>query len=137
MDFSKKLQELRKNKSLTQSELAKLLKVSRRTVCNWETKGRLPKERRIYEELSSIFDCPQEYLLSDSAGLLSGVYDKFGHNGARSAKSLLLDIQAYFSSDSISTEEKELLMFSIHESYINIKKKESPTWEKLKTTYLN
>ena len=37
MDFSKKLQELRKQKGLTQEELAKKLYVSRTAISKWES----------------------------------------------------------------------------------------------------
>ena len=135
MEFAEKLRTLRHNKSLSQTNLAKLLNVSRRTICSWETEGRLPRERILYDKLAAILECSPEYLISDAPGIISGIYDKFGRDGARSAKDLLLDMQAFFSSSYITDEEKDLLMFSIQEAYIDSRKQGSPAWQRLVRTY--
>ncbi len=135
MEFAEKLRTLRKNKLLSQTSLAELLKVSRRTVCSWEKEGRHPNDRKLYYDLASILECPVEYLMSDTSGLISGIYDKFERNGSRSSKDLLLDIQAFFSSNYITNEEKDILMFGIHEAYIESRKQSSPEWKKLTRNY--
>ena len=42
MEFSEKLQELRKSRNLTQEELAEALFVSRTAVSKWESAGDIP-----------------------------------------------------------------------------------------------
>lgn len=135
MDFSEKLRTLRMDRNMSQTELAKRLQVSRRTVNSWEHEGRRPKDRKIYESLSAIFECPVEYLLNDRNGLVADVYEQFGMSRTRISKTLLLDIQAYFMSDSISEEEKDTLMFAVHEAYIEAKKAGSDSWKKRKARY--
>ena len=44
MEFSKKLKEIRKNKNLTQEELANLINVSRSLVARWEYGDVYPSE---------------------------------------------------------------------------------------------
>ncbi len=137
MDFGEKLRTLRKDHNMSQTELGKRLQVSRRTVNGWEHEGRRPKDRKVYETLSAIFDCPLEYLLNDKNGLVSDVYEQFGMSRTHISKNLLLDIQAYFMSDSISAEEKDTLMFAIHEAYIEARKASSNTWIRRKVKYPN
>ena len=60
MEFAEKLCSLRKRKSLSQTELARLLKVSRRTVCSWENEGRRPKDHELYKALATVLECPVE-----------------------------------------------------------------------------
>lgn len=42
MNFGKKLKDLRSSKKINQQDLAKLMNVSRSTVANWETQGKMP-----------------------------------------------------------------------------------------------
>ncbi len=58
MNFGEKIRTLRKDQNLSQTELAKRLQVSRRTVCSWENEGRFPKERRLIDSLAKILDFP-------------------------------------------------------------------------------
>ena len=134
MNFGEKLRTLRKAKNLSQTALAKLIHVSRRTVCSWETENRYPKERHLVTILAEVLDCPVEYLLSEQPGIVSGIYDKFGKDRSYISKNLL-DIEAYFSCDYISQEEKDSLMFAIHESYIKARKSNSNSWKKIRVKY--
>ena len=135
MNFGEKLRTLRKAKNLSQTALAKLIHVSRRTVCSWETENRYPKERNLVTMLAEVLDCPVEYLLSEQTGIVSGIYDKFGKDRSYISKNLLLDIEAYFSCDYIDQEEKDTLMFAIHESYIKARKSNSNSWKKIRVKY--
>ena len=135
MNFGEKLRALRKAKNLSQTALAKLIHVSRRTVCSWETENRYPKERHLVTMLAEVLDCPVEYLLSEQPGIVSGIYDKFGKDRSYISKNLLLDIEAYFSCDYINQEEKDILMFAIHESYIKARKSNSNSWKKIRVKY--
>ena len=85
--------------------------------------------------LADVLDCPTEYLLSEQPGIVSDIYEKFGKDRSLISKNLLLDIEAYFSCDYISQEEKDTLMFAIHESYIQSRKNNSDSWKKIKARY--
>ncbi len=135
MNFGEKLRALRKAKNLSQTALANTLHVSRRTVCSWETENRYPKERQLVTLLAEVLDCPVEYLLSEQPGIVSGIYEKFGKDRSYISKNLLLDVEAYFSCDYISQEEKDTLMFAIHESYIQSRKSNSNSWKKIRIKY--
>ena len=85
--------------------------------------------------LAEILDCPTEYLLSEQPGIVSHIYEKFGKDRAYISQNLLLDIEAYFSCDFISQEDKDTMMFAIHESYIQSRKNNNTSWRKLRANY--
>ena len=63
MEFNEKLQELRKNKELTQEELAESLYVSRTAVSKWESGRGYPNIESL-KEISKFFSVSIDELLS-------------------------------------------------------------------------
>ena len=63
MEFNEKLQELRKNKGLTQEELAKILFVSRTAVSKWESGRGVPSIESL-KAISNFFSVSLDDLLS-------------------------------------------------------------------------
>lgn len=66
MEFSEKLQELRKQKGLTQEELAKLLYVSRTAISKWESGRGYPNIDSL-KAISKFFSVSLDELLSSDA----------------------------------------------------------------------
>lgn len=60
--FSERLRELRIEKQISQSELAKILGVSQRSISSWETGYREP-DYEMLEQLADFFDVTMGYLL--------------------------------------------------------------------------
>ncbi len=65
MDFPERLKHLRKEKGLTQTELAKELLVSTGTVAMWETGKRKP-QFEMFDKLCSFFNRSMDYILGIS-----------------------------------------------------------------------
>lgn len=67
-DFNRKhmlnvnIQQARKNKKLSQAELAEILNVSRQTVSNWERGISVP-DARVLEEMNQVFEVSTSMLL--------------------------------------------------------------------------
>lgn len=78
MEFHEKLQELRKNRGLTQEELAKALFVSRTAVSKWESGKGYPSIDSL-KELSRFFSVTIDELLS-SEELISAAKDENASN---------------------------------------------------------
>jgi len=64
MKFSEKLRMLRKEKNLSQEELANLLNVSRQSVSKWESEQAYPEMEKLIQ-LCKIFDCKLDDLTND------------------------------------------------------------------------
>lgn len=67
MKLDEKLVHLRKEKGLTQLELAEAVKVSRQAVSKWESGGSLPSTENL-RGLSELYGVPIDYLLNDVEG---------------------------------------------------------------------
>ena len=63
MKIGSMLQELRKEKGMTQEQLAEQLSVARRTVSRWETGSNMP-DLDILIELSDLYDVDLREILS-------------------------------------------------------------------------
>lgn len=64
MKLDEKLVRLRKEKGLTQLELAEAVKVSRQAVSKWEAGGAVPSTDNL-KGLSDLFGVPVDFLLND------------------------------------------------------------------------
>ena len=70
MIFSEKLQLIRKNKGLTQEELAEKLSVSRQAVAKWES-GQVYPEIANLIQLSNLFNVTVDYLVRDQECMIN------------------------------------------------------------------
>ncbi len=64
MAFSDRLEQLRKNRDLSQEELARLLNINRTSIAHYESSksGRIPRPRTL-RQMASFFDVSIDYLL--------------------------------------------------------------------------
>ncbi len=94
MEFNEKLQELRKNRGLTQEELAEALYVSRTAVSKWESGRGYPSIDSL-KEISSYFSVTIDDLLSGEK--LISIAQKENKTNIRSLCSLLFGTVDLFS----------------------------------------
>lgn len=115
MEFTEKLQKLRKDKGLTQSELAQMVGVSCRSIQNYELGARYPK-RHILNKLCSVLGTKIEYLVSadDFIGLVRA---EDGSKGVISAQHLLECAGALFAGGDMSEDDKDKVMLALQNIY--------------------
>lgn len=70
MKFSEKLQKLRKEKKLSQEQLAEMLEISRQSVSKWESGQTYPEMDKLIQ-LCKIFDCTLDDLTNDEVSDVS------------------------------------------------------------------
>ncbi len=61
MNLGKNIQHLRKQKKITQEQLAEMMSVSRQTISKWEAEEVIPELDKIMA-LSDLFACRKRYL---------------------------------------------------------------------------
>lgn len=89
MEFNEKLQELRKNKGLTQEELAQILFVSRTAVSKWESGRGVPSIESL-KAISNFFSVSLDDLLSTDQLLF--LAEKEQKNKERHIKDMILGL---------------------------------------------
>ncbi len=121
MNFTEKLQNLRKEKGLTQSELAEKVGVSCRSIQNYELGSRYPK-RNILDRLCTALGTKIEYLVS-SDDFMGIVQAEDGAKGIASAQQLLDCAGALFAGGDMSDDDKDKVMLALQNIYWKSKEK--------------
>lgn len=121
MNFTEKLQKLRKQKGLTQAELAEKVGVSSRSIQNYELGSRYPK-RNILDKLCEVLGTKIEYLVS-SYDFLGLVQAEDGAKGVASAQQLLDCAGALFAGGDMSEDDKDKVMLALQKIYWKSKEK--------------
>lgn len=123
MKFSEKLRQSRINAGLTQSQLAKELGVSLRTVTNYETGDRYPKKRELYKKIADVLDVDVNYLLTEDEDFITGAGEKYGATGARQAQELLSEVTGLFAGGCLAQDDMDEMMRAIQDAYWIAKEK--------------
>lgn len=89
MDLGKKIIEMRKNKNLSQEQLAETLNVSRQTISNWEN-GRFYPDIDALVKISKYFNISLDDLLASDSNVLKHL--KVSTDIVRSNKNILYAI---------------------------------------------
>ena len=114
MKFGEKLRSLRIQNHLTQSDLAKKLGVSLRTLQNYEAGKIYPKQTEIYARIASLFSVTTDYLLNDSHAPAAEPYIP--------TEQLVAQIGSLFSGGTLSEEDKDKVLCAINDLYWQAKR---------------
>lgn len=117
MSFGMKLKELREEKNLTQTELAKYLGVTLKTISNYETKNVRPRTQEMYKKIADFFDVDINYLLTVEENFVLSSRDKFGNTGVKDSEKLLNTVSSLFAGGELPEEDKDKLFNAIAEAY--------------------
>ncbi len=121
MKFGEKVRKLRKEKGLTQSELAEELKITLRTVQNYESGAVHPKSRETYYRLADIFDVDSNYLMTEDEEIIRDAYEKGGSRSAADVEELIDGICGLFAGGSLPEEDMDSAMKAISDAYFSVK----------------
>lgn len=115
MELNDKIKALRARKGLTQKALSELTGISIRTIINYETYGKVPKNRKVLEALAKALDVDVSYLAQDKKECALSNDDRISEETKTSL--LLYDATSFISNTNISDKQKEHFVLSINEAY--------------------
>ena len=123
MKFGEKVRALRIKNEMTQTELAHLSSLAKRTIINYETCTSYPKQREVYKKLADIFGVEINYLLTEDEEFILAGEEKYGRKGMKQAEQLVDDISNLFAGGDLSDDDLDGIMRAIQESYWIAKEK--------------
>ena len=123
MTFGEKVQTLRKERGLSQTEFGKLVGVSLRTVRGWENEGRYPRYRDLYKKIAEVLECETSYIMTDEESFITEVAENYGSRGVKQAQSILDQAAAMFAGGDLSDEDQIAFLNEIQTLYLDSKKR--------------
>ena len=121
MKFNEKLKAARIKAGMTQTELGDAVGLSKRTIINYETGVRYPRERDVYYRLAKELKVDINYLLTEDEEFLTEVRNKYGSRGEAEARGLIQRSAALFAGGDLDDEDKLAFLLEIQELYLESK----------------
>ncbi|MFA7030380.1 MAG: helix-turn-helix transcriptional regulator [Candidatus Cloacimonadaceae bacterium] len=117
MNFAQQLKDLRKEKNLTQEELAKKTGISLRTISRYELGDTLPRTKKYYEKIAEALDVDADYFLSQEANFLINARNEFGYKGAKDAEELVNEMIGLMAGGELPDEDKATILDAMQEAF--------------------
>ena len=129
MKFGDKVRELRKEKGLSQAELARAVGVSARSVAAYESGASYPRYRETYETLAAALGTEANYLRTEDEAsaegedFLTNVGERYGSRGRRQAQAILEDAGRLFAGGDLSEEDKLAFVTELQQLFLDSKER--------------
>jgi len=117
MNFAQQLKDLRKEKNLTQEELAKKTGISLRTISRYELGDTLPRTKKYYEKIAEALEVDADYFLSQEANFLINARNEFGYKGAKDAEELVNGMIGLMAGGELPDEDKATILDAMQEAF--------------------
>ena len=121
MTFGEKIKALRKERGMTQKDLAEALGLSLRTISNYETGGLRPRHDATYDALAALFHVPKTYFFTEEDAFISAAEARWGKSGADDARELVNGVIGLFAGGRLDEEDKQAVFEAIQEAYFRAK----------------
>jgi transcriptional regulator with XRE-family HTH domain len=123
MGFKERLKEKRSEAKLTQTELAKKVGVSDRTIQNYELGTRRPQNMEVAQKLAEALNTSVDSLLGTSGILVVQAQEKGGAKAARDIDVMVSDVTAAFAGGRLDDEALDGAMQALTKAYWIAKEK--------------
>ena len=121
MTFGEIIKALRKERGMTQKDLAKALGLSLRTISNYETGGLRPRHDATYDALAALFHVPKTYFFTEEDAFILAAETRWGKSGADDARELVDGVIGLFAGGRLDEEDKQAVFEAIQEAYFRAK----------------
>lgn len=117
MLFGDKIKELRNLADMSQQELANKTGLSLRSIQNYESNQRYPKDVAILNKLCTALHTTIEELMKDEEQFILEATSKYGSPGKKDAEMLIEEIGGLFAGGELNEEDKDKVFRAITEMY--------------------
>lgn len=121
MRFGEKLRKYRKEKNLTQAQLAEAAGTSLKTIINYESGKTYPQNREVYATLAHLLEVDADYLHNENDAFISAASEKYGYRGKRQAEDLVSEFTGLFAGGELSEQDKDAVMQALQKAYWDCK----------------
>ena len=117
MKFGEKLLKARKERGLTQAELAKRAGLGLKTITNYERGATYPQNREVYGRLAEILGIDADYLHNENDDFTAAAAAKYGPRGKQQAEALMADVTGLFAGGELAEEDLDEFMRAVQDAY--------------------
>ena len=117
MLFGDKVKELRALAGMSQQELANKAGLSLRSIQNYESNQRYPKDVAILQKLCRALNTTIEELMRDEDNFVQEATEKYGTRGKKDAKKLVAELGGLFAGGEMNEDDKDKVFRAITEMY--------------------
>ncbi|WP_010249549.1 helix-turn-helix domain-containing protein [Acetivibrio cellulolyticus] len=117
MLFGDKIKELRTIAGMSQQELANNAGLSLRSIQNYESNKRYPKDVSILNRLCKVLNTTIEELMTEKANFIQEASEKYGSSRKKDAKKLVEEVGGLFACTELNEDDKEKVFRAITELY--------------------
>ena len=97
--------------------------IALRTIQNYESGERLPKQKESYELLAAALNVELESLKDDNADFVIKATEKYGSRGHEQAERLIKEVSGLYAGGELAEEDMDAMMKAIQEAYWIAKEK--------------
>ena len=123
MKFNEKVKKLRKDMKLSQSELAKKIGVSGRSVASYEAGTSYPRYKKTYDALAAALGVDVNYLRTEDEEFLEDVVQHIGTRGQRQAEAILNEARQLFAGGELSDDDQLAFLMEMQQLFIDSKQR--------------
>ena len=117
MLFGDRIKELRNLTDMSQQELANRTGLSLRSIQNYESNQRYPKDVAILNKLCAALGTTIEELMKEEDQFILEAASKFGSRGKNDAEKLIEEVGGLFAGGELNEEDKDKVFRAITEMY--------------------
>ena len=117
MLFGDRIKELRNLADMSQQELANRTGLSLRSIQNYESNQRYPKDVAILNKLCAALGTTIEVLMKEEDQFILEAASKFGSRGKNDAEKLIEEVGGLFAGGELNEEDKDKVFRAITEMY--------------------
>lgn len=117
MKFGEKLKQHRKERTLTQSQLAEAAGTSLKTIINYESGKTYPQNREMYAKLAEILGVDANYLHNEHDPFVEEARARYGARGKEQAQELVAEVTGLFAGGTLSEQDMDAVMQALQQAY--------------------